>query len=421
MAGSFSGSISADDNVLPGGMCRNFRELSPGCQAQIARVQDAYKEKFGLAPDIVVRAPGRVNLIGEHTDYNEGFVFPTAIDRQVIIAASASGNDSVFVGSLDYRQEDRFDLNNIQKSTDYLWSNYLRGVLVVLQKRGFKIAGFNALVSGDVPQGAGLSSSAAYEVAVATLCNAMNKFGISGKDTALIAQQAENEFVGVQCGIMDQYISALGEEDSALLIDCRSLAARAVPLNLSKHGCAIVIINSGVQRGLVDSQYNARRQECAHGVKALSKLTGRVMNSLRDIELAEYLSLSDQLDSIVANRCLHVVSENKRVLDAVNALEDADIDRFGQLMYESHLSLKDQFQVSCPEIDTLVDLSRDHSGVVGARITGGGFGGCAVAVVQIDALESYLLKVVPRYESLTGRSASAYVCSSTAGASRIYF
>jgi galactokinase len=434
-------------------------------QAQIDKARLAFRERFGCQPDWVVRAPGRVNLIGEHTDYNEGFVFPAAIDREIIIAASksksansiadssasssanssasssanssansiadsnastsadsnasTSADSSVFALSLDYAEEDQFDLHDIAKRNSCQWANYLRGVLSTLQRTGHRLAGFNAVICGDVPQGAGLSSSAAYEVAVATLCNKINDLEIGAKDIALIAQRAENEFVGVQCGIMDQFISALGEEDSALLIDCRSLESRAIPLNLSQHAVSIVITNTGVRRGLVDSQYNARRAECAAGVKRLAELSGRHLNSLRDIEFAEFEKFSIQLDPVVAGRCRHVVSENKRVLDAVTMLEQGDLYGFGQMMNDSHRSLRDHFEVSCLELDILVELSQNHPGVIGARMTGGGFGGCTVAIMQNKSLQSYLSEVIPAYQNRTGRIASVYICRATAGASVI--
>ena len=385
-------------------------------KSRVAAVQDAFAQQFQTKPEFIVRAPGRVNLIGEHTDYNEGFVFPTAIDREMIIAATPNGTNEIVAYSLDYNQTDKFSLADINKSAEHPWADYLRGVLTILQKRKFVLSGFNAVLAGNVPQGAGLSSSAAYEVAVVTLCNEMNHLSISGKDVALIAQQAENEFVGMQCGIMDQFISALGQEDAALMIDCRSLDYRAVPLKLSERGCSIVITNSGVRRGLVDSEYNARRSECSDGVRLLTGLTGRKLNSLRDIEIDEFETHVGKLPKLVVQRCRHVISENKRVLDAVSALESSDLKTFGRLMNESHASLRDDFEVSCSEVDQLVDLSQNHPGVLGARMTGAGFGGCTVAIMANDAVEAYRNSVIPQYEKQTGRTAEIYVCASTAGA-----
>ncbi|MDZ4836497.1 MAG: galactokinase [Candidatus Melainabacteria bacterium] len=384
---------------------------------RLKTVQDAFSEQYGDAPQMVVRAPGRVNLIGEHTDYNEGFVFPVAIDREMLVAASVNGSDKVQAFSLDYAEVDSFDLNDIKHNDDHSsWSNYLRGVVDTLQKAGYKIGGFNAVLSGNVPQGAGLSSSAAFEVAVATVCNAFFDLGISGKDIALLSQKAENQFIGVQCGIMDQFISALGEEDSALMIDCKTLDYKVVPLKLSTSGYSIVITNSGVRRGLVDSEYNARRQECVEGTKGLSELTGRPMNSLRDASVEDLDKHGASLPDKVLRRSRHVVSENQRVLDAVKALESGDIVRFGELMNESHESMRDDFEISCSEINTLVELSQKFKGVAGARLTGAGFGGCTVAIVANDQVDNFKEVLIPEYEKLTGRKAEVYVCSATAGA-----
>ncbi len=390
-----------------------------GSQSDIAI--DTFTTRFNQAPKYLVRAPGRVNLIGEHTDYNQGFVFPCAIDREMVIVASCRDDHRVMAHSVEYNEDDEFDLADIDKipAPERQWANYLRSVLSTLQKRGYKLSGFNAVLAGNVPQGAGLSSSAAYEVAVATVCNGMDRLNISSKDIALIAQQAENEFIGVQCGIMDQFISALGEVDSALMIDCRSLDYRAVPLRLEELACSIVIVNSGVQRGLVDSEYNARRDQCTEGVVALSRLTGRAMESLRDIELAEFETHAAALDSTVAKRCRHVVTENKRVTDAVACLEASNLDDFGLLMNASHASLRDDFAVSCPEIDTLVELSQKYEGVLGARITGGGFGGCTVAIMYDAVVESFMDTVIPEYERLCHKQASVYICRAMSGATLV--
>jgi galactokinase len=379
----------------------------------------AYKLRFGSAPELLVRAPGRVNLIGEHTDYNGGFVFPAAIDREMVIAVGLRTDGRVAALSLEYNEEDDFDLLSFAKipAPDKQWANYLRAVLHVLQKRDYKLSGFNAVLAGNVPQGAGLSSSAAYEVAVATVCNTIDNLAIDRKQIALIAQQSENEFIGVQCGIMDQFISALGEADTALLIDCRSLESRAVPLNLSEKNYCIVITHSGVSRGLVDSEYNARRLQCGSGVTALSELCGRKLNTLRDIDLEEFNRYKNELDPLIARRCQHVVSENYRTLQAVEALEGGDLVHFGQLMNESHRSLQHDFEVSCPEIDVLVELSQKQPGVIGSRITGGGFGGCTVSLVARDAVAAYEAEVIPEYEKRTGCKTDVYVCISSAGAS----
>jgi galactokinase len=292
----------------------------------------------------------------------------------------------------------------------------LRGTLDVLKKAGHQLGGFRAVLSGNVPQGAGLSSSAAYEVAVATFANQAFNLGIQPKDIALLAQKAENEFIGVNCGIMDQFISALGKADSALFIDCRSLEFKSIPLNLAKHGLQIVITNSGVRRGLVDSEYNARRAECEEGTKILSELTGRKLKTLRGITWEEFQKYEPKLPLVVAKRCRHVVGENNRVNQAVEALEKDDMARFGKLMNQSHSSLRDFFEVSCKELDVLVSLTQKHPGVVGARMTGAGFGGCTVALMPAESVATFKSEVIAEYEKQTGKKAEVYVCSAVDGA-----
>jgi galactokinase len=362
-----------------------------------------------------------VNLIGEHTDYNEGFVFPAAIDREFLIAATPKPDRKdleVVVHSMDYGQTDRFNMAKLEKSKDHPWSDYLRGMLSIWQACAFKTRAFQAVISGNVPQGAGLSSSAAYEVGVGTLLNEMMASGIAPKQIALLSQKAENRFIGVQCGIMDQFISALGRPDAALLIDCRSLAYRAVPLRLAERGMSIVITHSGVRRGLVDSEYNARRAECQEGVQVLAKKLKRPeLKSLRDVTLADFKKQEKALSPVVAKRCRHVITENNRVLDSVEALEKGNLKAFGKLMNESHASLRDDYEVSCPELDVLVELTQAHPGVVGARMTGAGFGGCTVALMETAAIETFRNEVLPAYEDRTGKKAEVYVCQAAAGAS----
>lgn len=384
---------------------------------RVKTLVEVFKRQFGHEPELIARAPGRVNLIGEHTDYNEGFVFPAAIDREMTIVASSHPNgDSIQIYSHDYDESESFALSRLEKSRDKTWMNYLKGVLDVLVKKGCRVKPFRAVLSGTVPQGSGLSSSAAYEVAVVTLQDAMSNLNLGGKEIALLAQKAENEFIGVQCGIMDQFISSLAKPDCALLVDCRSLEYRSVPLNLSDKGLAIVITHCGVRRGLVDSEYNKRRNECQTGVAELSQLLDRKLNSLRDVAPADLDKFGSSLDPVVLKRCRHVVTENERVLKAVSALEKGDLQVFGQLMNESHASLKDDYEVSCPELDALVALTQQHAGVIGARMTGAGFGGCTVAIMQESSVPSFKASVVPEYEKQTGRESEVHVCSAARGA-----
>lgn len=388
---------------------------------RVEAVKAAFREQFGGEPEYVVRAPGRVNLIGEHTDYNDGFVFPVAIDREMIIAARPKPDRKdlvVKLYSMDYQEADEFNYGKIARSPEHPWSDYLRGMMSIWQACAFKLRAFEAVLSGDVPQGAGLSSSAAYEVAVGKLLDEMMASGIPPKQLALLAQKAENRFIGVQCGIMDQFISAVGRADSALLIDCRTLAFRAVPLRLAERKAAIVITNTGVRRGLVDSEYNARREECAQGAAELAKKLKRTdVKNLRDISSAEFKKQEKALSAVVAKRCRHVITENDRVLNGVEALEKGDLAAFGKLMNASHASLRDDFEVSCKELDVLAELTQAHKGVYGARMTGAGFGGCTVAIMDESAVEGFQADVVPRYEKQTGQKAEVFVCQAAGGAS----
>lgn len=387
-------------------------------ERRINNLQETFLEKYGAQPKVIVRAPGRVNLIGEHTDYNEGFVFPAAIDREMIIAAAPSDDEIVSAYSLDYHEDVSFSTDEIPNNDDkHHWSAYLRGVVDVVTKNGGNIGGLNLVTSGNVPQGAGLSSSASFEVGLVTVLDALFSLNLSKKELALLAQKAENEFVGVQCGIMDQFVSAMGEEDSAIQIDCRSLEYRAVPLNLEKNGYSIVITHSGVHRGLVDSEYNARRNECLEGVRLLSQLRGAHLSSLRDVSLVDLSQHKESLPERIYRRCLHVVSENQRVLDAVAALENGDIQRFGYLMNESHESMKTNYEISTPEIDVLVKLTQALPATSGSRLTGAGFGGCTVSLIRSSEVDNYKNIVIPRYEKETGNQTSVYVCSAKQGAS----
>lgn len=387
-------------------------------ERRINNLRQTFQEKFGSQPKVIVRAPGRVNLIGEHTDYNEGFVFPAAIDREMIIAAAPSEDEVVSAYSLDYSEDVSFSAIKIPNNDDkHHWSAYLRGVVDVVTKSGGKIGGLNLVTSGNVPQGAGLSSSASFEVGLVAVLDELFSLNLSKKDIALLAQKAENEFVGVQCGIMDQFVSSMGEEDSAIQIDCRSLEYRTVPLNLEKNGYSIVITHSGVHRGLVDSEYNARRKECVEGVKLLSQLKGEPLPSLRDVSLRDLSLHKESLPERTYRRCLHVVSENQRVLDAVDALEGGDIQRFGKLMNESHESMKTNYEISTPEIDVLVKLTQALPATSGSRLTGAGFGGCTVSLIRSSDVETYKNTVIPQYEKEVGKQTCVYVCSAKKGVS----
>lgn len=370
-----------------------------------------FEAAFGSKPAHIVQAPGRVNLIGEHTDYNDGFVLPCAINHGTVIAASPRQDTIVRVVAADYRGEiDEFRLDaSIEPKSDVLWPNYVRGVVKYLQEFGLPLRGADLALAGDVPQGAGLSSSASLEVAVTQAFKTLQGFtDLSPTDMALIAQRAENRFVGCNCGIMDQLISARGEAAHALLIDCRSLEAQAVPM---PENLAVMIVHSRVRRGLVDSEYNTRRQQC----EAAAQHFG--VKALRDLDLATLEARASELDPVVLRRARHVITENKRTTDAAGALAAGDLRRMGGLMAASHNSMRDDFEITVPAIDRLVQILQEAIGEIGgARMTGGGFGGCVVALMPQDKVESVRAAVEREYRAPTGEAGTIYVCRASAGA-----
>ncbi|EBN3404839.1 galactokinase [Salmonella enterica subsp. enterica serovar Heidelberg] len=364
-----------------------------------------FAEIFGYPATHTIQAPGRVNLIGEHTDYNDGFVLPCAIDYQTVISCAPRDDRTVRVIAADYdNQVDEFSLDApIVTHDSQQWSNYVRGVVKHLQQRNNAFGGVDMVISGNVPQGAGLSSSASLEVAVGTVFQQLYHLPLDGAQIALNGQEAENQFVGCNCGIMDQLISALGKKDHALLIDCRTLGAKAVSM---PKGVAVVIINSNFKRTLVGSEYNTRREQCETGARAL-----------RDVSLEAFNAVASELDPVVAKRVRHVLSENARTVEAASALEKGDLQRMGQLMAESHASMRDDFEITVPQIDTLVDIVKATIGDQGGvRMTGGGFGGCVVALIPEDLVPAVRQAVAQQYEAKTGIKETFYVCKPSQGA-----
>ena len=338
------------------------------------RAARAYTEQFGEEPDVVASAPGRVNLIGEHTDYNGGFVLPCAIDRRIAVALGAGGR-----GGFQTRLYSAdFDEIRLLEQKDSSWADYPRGVVWAMGEAGYEISPFSAAFAGDVPLGSGLSSSAAIEAATALALDAFSGLGVGRTDLAVICQRAENDYVGVGSGIMDQYASLLCEAGAALLVDCRSLEAVNVPLDLTSAGLALVVCDTRVERGLADTGYNDRRATCERAARMLG------IEELRDATEGDL----DLLSEAELRRARHVISENARVIEAVEALEDGHFDEFGRLMYASHASLRDDYEVSTPELDTFVRAAQQH-GATGARLTGAGFGGCAIALVPQGETELF--------------------------------
>jgi galactokinase len=391
-------------------------------QDRIVDIRQKFEEIFGCQPATVVRAPGRVNLIGEHTDYNDGYVLPVAIDRSILMAAAPRPDRQVVLHALDFEQRTEFSLDDIQHDDQHPWSDYQRGVAFFLQERGFELPGVNAVISGDIPVGSGLSSSAAVEVAAAYVWQVLSGFSLSRVELALLCQQAENEFVGMKCGIMDQFISALGRRDHALLIDCRTLEHEAVKLGSGegspRPSVTIMVCDTMRRRGLVDSEYNARRRECERGVRLLQKhLPG--IKALRDVSPAQFERYQGDLPGVVRRRCRHVVYENERVLQSVRALKRGDLATFGRLMDESHVSLRDDYQVSCRELNVMVEAAWQVEGVYGSRLTGAGFGGCTVSLVAGEAVERFRAHVAAEYQAATGVEPQIYVCAVEDGVGQI--
>jgi galactokinase len=376
------------------------------------RVVAEFERRFRAAPEFVARAPGRVNLIGDHTDYNDGFVLPMAIDRAVWIALRTSSDGHVRVESVDFDERAEFDPETLPRRRDGLngqgWSEYIRGVAWALRGAGLPARGWEGVVAGDVPLGAGLSSSAALELAAMAAFAATGKLTWEPATMARLAQRAENGWVGVNCGIMDQLISAAGQAGHALLIDCRSLETRAVPL---PDNIAVVVLDTATRRGLVDSAYNERRRQC----EAAASFFG--VRVLRDVDEAEFAARAADLDDTTRRRARHVITENARTIAAADALATGDAARVGQLMNESHHSLRIDFEVSRPELDTVVELASRRPECFGARMTGAGFGGCAVALVARDSAAEFAEAVAQEYQRVVGLRAAVYVCTATRGAS----
>jgi galactokinase len=369
---------------------------------------------FDAAPTLVVQAPGRVNLIGEHTDYNDGFVLPCAIDFQTRVAIRPRTDAVVQVVASDYGQAmDRFDVDApIERRSKPPWANYVRGVFAAMQERGLRLQGANLAIAGDVPQGAGLSSSASLEVAIAlAVQQAQGLSSLTATDLALIGQRAENHFVGCQCGIMDQLVSARAQAGHAALIDCRSLDVRAVPM---PEDAALLIVHSRVQRGLVESAYNERRAQCSEAARRLG------VAALRDAKPEDLPSPAEIAGDVVWRRARHVITENQRTLDAADALSRGDLRRMGELMAASHRSMKDDFEITVPAVDNLVAILQAAIGSDGgARMTGGGFGGCVVAVLPAARLDAVAAAVQRDYRAPDGSAGTVYPTCAAEGAARV--
>ncbi len=387
-----------------------------------------FRDKFGGEPELTVQAPGRVNLIGEHTDYNDGFVFPMAVERSVMICGRARKDGRLLMhqpamaGTTEGTSAEA-SLDRLEKDAAYArdrshaWANYILGVARELLKLGCSICGAELTLDGNVPIGSGLSSSAAIEVATATFFEALCGLEIAPEEVALLCQRAENRFVGVNCGIMDQFISKLGRKGHALMLDCRSLEYKQSPFD--DPAVHVVVADTRVRRGLVGSEYNTRRAECEEGACLIGECLGKPIKALRDVSVKEFRSVEAELPDPVRRRCRHVVTENERVLECVAALERGDLKRFGALLNDSHVSLRDDYEVSCDALDLMTDLLRSQDGALGARMTGAGFGGCAIGVLRgldDEGVKGACERVATRYRERTGLEPNLFPTRAAAGA-----
>lgn len=373
-----------------------------------ARLLTAFTAEFGARPSHLSRAPGRVNIIGEHTDYNEGFVLPAAIDKAIYFAGRLRDDDQVNVLSLDYEGKASFALRNLRDNALPAWTRFPRGVLWVLKEEGHALRGMDLAIVGDVPRGGGFSSSAAVEVSMLELASALFNMPLSQAEKALLGVQVEHRFVGVRSGVMDQMISAVGQKDHAVLIDCRSLKTTPVPI---PQGVTIVTFDTGVRRELVTSEYGKRREQCEEAARLLG------VKALRDVTPEQLAAHIGRLPEIAGRRAAHVVNEDQRTLNTVAALERGDIEAVGRYMNESHASLRDLYEVSIRELDIIAALAQGEPGCYGARMMGGGFGGAVIALVRDDAVEGVLGSVVRGYREAAGREASVYRAKAGPGSS----
>ncbi|HEX5705894.1 MAG TPA: galactokinase [Pyrinomonadaceae bacterium] len=378
-------------------------------------IRRAFRERYGREPRLF-RAPGRVNLIGEHTDYNGGFVLPLAIDRETVVAAAPRADRLVRVLTLNSNAEAEFDLDHAGPPRRGIWLDYVEGVARALIERGARLAGADMMILSDVPSGAGLSSSAALEVASGLAMMSVSGVEVDRVELALAGQQAEHTYVGALVGIMDQLVSALGRAGHALLIDCRTLAVEHVPLDTSR--AAVVICDSRVKHELSSSEYNTRRAECERGVELLRERLPAVVQ-LRDVSVEEFARRESDLPEPVRRRCRHVVTENARTLAAATALRRGDLVEVGRLMNESHVSLRDDYEVSSAELDALAETAWGADGVFGSRMTGGGFGGSTVSLVRRDALDEFTRTTTRAYTERFGFAPVVYVSEAGEGAREV--
>ena len=381
---------------------------------KVGPFQAAFQKLFDDRPRIF-RAPGRVNLIGEHTDYNDGFVMPAAVGFSTYVGIAARSDRKLVIHSEEFAGKFEFDLDHLPQQRTGAWCDYVVGVASVLHQRGCNLRAANLLVHGEVPLAAGLSSSAALEVASALALMSLSEIQLPLPEVAKLCQKAENSYVGARVGIMDQFVSCMGKAGHAFLLDCRSLGFQFVPIPA---GIRLVVCNTMVKHDHATGAYNTRREECEEAVRHFAKLDSTV-HALRDVSVEMLNRHLDELPATIGKRCSHVVHENQRTLDAAHALAEGDLVQVGKLMRESHNSLRDLYEVSCSELDAMVEAAQGLPGFCGGRMTGGGFGGCTVNLVRQEHAESFSEQIAQRYRQATGIDPQVYLCSAEDGAGEL--
>jgi galactokinase len=380
-----------------------------------AEVKAAFKEKFNEEPHLYY-SPGRINLIGEHVDYNDGFVLPGAIDKGIFFAIALNNSDQINCYSIDFNENISLSLSDVKKMDG--WKNYVLGVVNEFQKLKLPVQGFNCVFGGNIPIGGGMSSSAALEGGISYSLNELHDFKLSRKDLALLGQRAEHNFPAVKCGIMDQYANMLGKEETVLLLDCRNVSHEDIPLHLN--GYEIILINTKVHHSLAGSEYNQRREECERGLSVLKKELQ--INSFRDIQdVSQMLPYKNVMGEKVFDRCTFVVEEILRTKKAAELLKANDISGFGKLMFQTHDGLQNLYEVSCKELDFLVTFARQNKDVIGARLMGGGFGGCTINIVKEDSTSSFVTEALSAYKNQFGIDAEHYAVKIVDGTGRLFF
>jgi len=379
----------------------------------INKLHNDFKRQFAAGSQLAARAPGRANIIGEHTDYNGGFVLPAAIDKNIYALGSKRDDSTFNVYSHDFQESVSFSVHNLEFDKIHSWSNYIKGVLWEFRNAGFELHGMNIVFGGDIPIGAGLSSSAALELAAAVMVKSLCDLDISDRDLIHICWNAERNFVGVQCGIMDQFISCLAKKDHAVLLNCTTLEYRYIPLKLDRY--SLVLCNTLKKRELVNSAYNSRKKECEEAA-AFFRNRKSDIEYLCDVPLDLYTENKNALPTTLQNRCKHVLYENNRVLECAAALEEDDIEQMGKLLYESHAGLRDFYEVSCFELDTLVEIAQSIDGCLGSRMMGAGFGGCTVNIVEKSSVGNFSETIKSEYYRAVSVYPEIYICGIEDGA-----